>query len=345
MRRRHKRNRNEDGTVLISTLLVLSLMSAVALGLIATLRQSTQKAQVLAETAQADLYTQGAEDFARAQIVRLTDLDGPALNDQLRSASPILLPFENGSIAVSLRDGTHCLRLSALVTEAGMANDNEVGFLTGLLTALDVPPGQAARLSATIADWVDADMQAKPGGAEDGTYLFRDRPHRTANVPLSSVAELRAIDGMTEEIFQAMRPHICIGASGRQTDFNIDTARPDHLPVLAALLGGGRDGLVLAEEVLLSRPDGGFGSDEALQASPLFQDSERFEDASGKDRIKIKTDRIEIEALITFGQIERARVYGFDGIEDRAVKLTYRDWGRSAFRPAPVDPQTQETGQ
>ena len=56
------------------------------------------------------------------------------------------------------------------------------------------------------------------------------------------------------------------------------------------------------------------------------------------DRIDISalgfvTDRVEIEALITFGQIERARMFGFDGVDKGDVKLTYRDWGRAAFRP------------
>ena len=316
----------DDGTVLLSTLLMLSLMSAVALGLLATLRLSVAKAQQLGDTAQADLYAQGAESFAAVQLEPLAALDGPARNAALLQAEPVVLPFEGGSITAVIRDGTHCLRLSAL---AGDGVDTAQMRLRNLLGVLGLPPGEASGLAATAADWVDEDTATRPGGAEDGTYLFRELPHRTANTALSSVAELRALDGMTEATFQTLRPHVCIGRAGTATRFNVDTMDATHLPVLQALIAGENVPPSLARDILERRPASGYGAAETL-GSVLGEDALQGADLSA---LAFAPDRVEVEAVVRFGTVERARLFGFEGLDGGPVELTYRDWGRASFRP------------
>jgi len=64
-----------------------------------------------------------------------------------------------------------------------------------------------------LTDWIDRDTRLGANGAEDGTYLRREPPHRTANTALASVMELRGLEGMTEELYQSIRPYLCAAPS------------------------------------------------------------------------------------------------------------------------------------
>lgn len=315
--------------MLLSTLLVLSLMSAVALALLATVRSSVTRSATLDAQAQADLYTHGAREFAQVQIERVAGLDGPTLNDQLQSLEPILLPFDGGAIALQVSDGTQCFRLSALSDSAGMGSDTARLRFAALMEAVGVDPATAGRIAANSVDWVDRDSQPTQGGAEDGTYMARTPPHRTANVPMVSVTELRAVDGMSEPLFQQLLPHLCIGTTGRATQFNIDTAEPFHAPVLSALLGGGIEANRIAQALIENRPSGGYGSSEALMAAPAWQDF----DTSGVqlDDIVFAPTRLVVETRVRLGSVERAQLLAYEGLDSGQPSLTYRAWGLDEF--------------
>jgi len=321
--------RPDDGTVLLSTLLVLSLMSAVALALLTTLRTSVTRSATLDAQAQVDLYAQGARDFAVSQIESAAQVEPALLNARLISPEPIILPFENGSMTLAISDGTHCFRLSALSDTAGLGSDSARLQFEALMAALGIDPGAATRVAAGSVDWVDADSQTLPGGAEDGTYMSRPQPHRTANVPMVSVSELRAVDGMDEVLFQRLLPHLCIGETGAPTHFNIETASAVHAPVLATILGGGRDAERVALELIESRPSGGYGSNEALLAAPALQDFEN--PAAQLGDIVFGPQRIVVEAIIRFGPVQRAQLLAYEGLDSGRPKLTYRAWGSGEF--------------
>lgn len=71
-----------------------------------------------------------------------------------------------------------------------------------LLTGLQINTDFAARL----VDWIDSDIQASfPGGAEDSFYLAEQPPHRTPNMPLTSVSELLAM-GMDRASYDKLAP-------------------------------------------------------------------------------------------------------------------------------------------
>jgi general secretion pathway protein K len=327
----------EDGTVLLSTLLVMSLMSVVALTLLATVRTSVLRTGDLAARAQADLYAQGAEDFVQSQLDSVAGLDGAVLNAQLISGEPIVLPFDNGSITMVVSDGSHCFRLSALSSSAGLGSDIAQTQFSSLMQAVGVDAGRADRIAASAVDWVDTDSQTRPGGAEDGTYLSRQArpnsqdvgPHRTANVPMSAVTELRAIDDMDERLFRLLLPHLCIGTTGTQTQFNIDTADARHAPVLTAILGGGPSAEQVALDLIAARPERGYGSQEALLAQPALQDYENA--AAQLSNIVFEPVRIVAETIIRFGSIEQMQLLAYEGLDSGQPSLSYQAWGVDEF--------------
>ena len=321
--------RHEEGTVLLSTLLVLSLMSAVALALLATLQSSITHAGTVNARAQVALYAQGAQEFSQAQIQQLAGMESTQLNQFLSQAEPYVLPFDNGSISLRVSDGTQCFRLSALSDSTGQGQDSERMRFEALLVLLGVDQGQASRIAAAALDWVDRDSQLSPGGAEDGTYLSRALPHRTANVPMQSVTELRAVEGMTEDLFQQLLPYLCIGETGTPTQFNIDGAQEIDAPVLAALLGGEPEAEAIARELIGARPDGGYGSTENLLLAPALDGFEH--PAFRAEDIVFEPQRIVIEAIIAYGDVEQAQLLAFEGLDSQRPLLAYRAWGFDEF--------------
>lgn len=343
--------RKDEGTVLLSTLLALSLMSAVTLGLLAALRGTVSTAQRLQDAAQADLYASGARDFALAQAARLASLDGPTRNAAVLGLQPIVLPFEGGAITAAVRDGTHCLRLSGLVGEGGTRDDAEVRRFAALLEGTGLGPTEAQAIAGAAADYADANSERGPDGAEDGVYLYRDPPHRTANTAFSSIWELRAVDGVTEDIFRAVRPFLCIGAPGEGSAFNIDTADARHLPVLAAVLAHEYERpRMAAQQLLEARPATGYGdAAAALAVLGVTPDRPPVAAAGGGDDgatagpsldgIAFSTDTLEVDALISFGSAERARSFRIAlGEGGEAPQLVHRDFGRNALRPELTTP-------
>ena len=321
----------DEGTVLLSTLLVMSLMSAVTLALLITLNSAVRKTGTHNALSQLTLYSDGAKDFTQAQIAQFGNILPNQMMD-IERAGPIVLPFENGSIRIQLTDGSHCLRLSGLVTENGDANESNVRRFQALLDHLGLDTGQAVRLSDRIVDWMDRDENRRSKGAEDGPYLSRNTPHRTANTVMQSISELRAIDSMTEALYQRLRPHVCLGETGASGGFNINMAGPENLPVLAALLGAEPAALTVAERLISERPGGGYTA-TSYDNSPAFEGIDLPDrPQSGSDLIVFEPQRLLAEVIVQYGPLERVRVFAFEGL-DGSPRLTYEDWGWASLQP------------
>jgi type II secretory pathway component PulK len=146
---------------------------------------------------------------------------------------------------------------------------------------------------------------------------------------MSAVTELRAIDDMDERLFRLLLPHLCIGTTGTQTQFNIDTADARHAPVLAATLGGGPQAEQVALDLIAARPERGYGSQEALLAQPALQDYENA--AAQLNNIVFEPVRIVAETIIRFGSIEQMQLLAYEGLDSGQPSLSYRAWGVDEF--------------
>lgn len=96
-----------------------------------------------------------------------------------------------------------------------------------------VSQSQAIAITEAISDYIDADDQRRLEGAEDEAYRNTNPNYRTANQPLASVSELRAVAGVTPEIYAALAPLVTVWpATG--APLNILTASPQLLRTLNA---------------------------------------------------------------------------------------------------------------
>ena len=112
--------------------------------------------------------------------------------------------------------------------------------------------GLDPRFAAIAADWVDSNQEAGfPDGAEDAIYTGFVPTYRTPNVPITSASELAALEGMDNESYELLRPHI-VALPGR-TGINVNTATPAVLQSLDENLSASD-----VEGLIAERENGGF---------------------------------------------------------------------------------------
>lgn len=259
------------GTALISALAVVAAMAAVAVELTGDLRVSIARSGNMAARDTAYWYAQGARDYAEALISRHLSEDDRAFRpDAPWLTGPIVFPVDGGRLETRLRDANNCFNLNALVQPADAEAERHAGErFRGLLTALGLPTGEAERIAAQTADWIDADASPRAGGAEDSTYLGLAAPYRAANAPMVEIEEMRALAAMTPEMFAVIAPHVCALPETELLPLNLNTLRLQDAPQLAGLFEG-RLSLSQAEAVLLRRPSGGYGDISAFWNDPVI---------------------------------------------------------------------------
>ena len=300
----------ERGTVLLTTLLIMAVMATVAVAIMDDIRFAVKRTINVGDYAQADWYVKGAEDFAESYIsTQLSALEPIAKNTLFQEPQTFAFPFDGGLMILDVRDGTDCFALGSLVTETGTADATGGRQFTNLLIALGWPDNDARSLTGVLTDWIDTDTQRGANGAEDGTYLRREPPHRTSNTALASVMELRSLEGMTEELYQSIRPYLCARGSGEQTRLNIETAESIDAFLLSAILGG-PDHYQTALQIIAERPQGGFGNLEMLQATPALQDFTGNEPAY--DQIVFEPNFLWIEVRVDYLNASRLVTYEYD---------------------------------
>ena len=221
--------RNDEGAVLLTTLLIVSLMASLAVAILEVTRVGARRAIVTDASAQARHYLDGAETYALGYLSeQLATAETSALNLLMLDWQDVTFPIDGGTITLSLSDGTNCFSPSDAL--GGGAER-----LLRLFVYRGVPEFEAVPLVARLKDWQDEDQSLTPGGAEDGSYLGLSKPYRTAGSPMTSVTELRAVQGLTPEIFEAVAPYMCTRAA--DGPINVNTLRPEDAPILAAQQG------------------------------------------------------------------------------------------------------------
>jgi general secretion pathway protein K len=229
--------RRQRGAALVVALLVFALCTALIVAMKGEFDRFYQRAANVMQAEQAYAYLRGAEDLAAMAL--LIDYDADRGNEQPRDdlneiwAQPTT-PYpldEGGWLVGSLEDLQGRFNLNSLVGRPPEGRGKprftaaQAQFIR-LLQALGEPAvsqQEAILITESIADWLDQDATPTANGAEDDYYFSRNPAHRTANRPMASVSELRAVAYMTPEIYRAVRPWVAVWPQSSAT-LNIHTA-------------------------------------------------------------------------------------------------------------------------
>ncbi|KPQ01618.1 MAG: T2aSS secretion system protein GspK [Marinobacter sp. HL-58] len=207
----HSPINRQGGVALIMVLLAMALVVMLATGM--TQQQSVRvfRASHYLAQQQGQSVALGAEAFARQILIRDFEEDkenGVMVDssDEFWAQNAAILPLDDNGVAeVQIDDLGGRINLNDLVRGTGQVDPVVRDRITRLLQVLEIT---TVNVDALI-DWIDADDETVSAyGAEDGQYLMEDPAYRAGNQPFVSVSELRLIDGMTEEAYQALRPHV-----------------------------------------------------------------------------------------------------------------------------------------
>ncbi|HEV2817324.1 MAG TPA: type II secretion system minor pseudopilin GspK [Allosphingosinicella sp.] len=257
--------RGEEGAALLAVLLLVAVTGAIAAAAMEGLRLSRAVAANAAALDQARAFADGVEQIALltlddriAESPERTTLDG-GWNGAVRR-----VPLPGGALAEArLRDGGNCFNLNSVVEgmpqTALVRRAAGVAQFAGLMTLLGTPESDARRIAEAAADWADSDSAPGPAGAEDEAYAAGPSPYRTGNTLFADPGELRAVAGMSPEIYARLRPWLCALPVSDLSPLNLNTLTPAQAPLLA-MLAPGQLSVAQARRVIAARPAGGWAN-------------------------------------------------------------------------------------
>ena len=334
-----KHFKNERGTVLLTTLLIMTIMAAITVALMEDIQLSVKRTINVQAYSQADWQADGAEDFVTAYLKNdFKDLPPIAKSALLQAKEPLILPTPDGAITLTLKDASQCFNLNAVATEEGGRNEEPISEFIRLAELLGLPQNQSVSLANSLLDWQDKDQQQSSNGAEDGTYLRKNPPYRTADTSLRSPDEMRAIHGMDEDLWELFEPFVCTGEAGLTPEVNVNAMSGERIIILAAAFyqnASASEAVTVAQSILQNRPRAGFSSKDQIKAAIEAAGLEGVSDS----RLGVDVKSVFVEVVTQVGPAERARTYRYDNVDDDP-KLTYRGWGRESFRPE-IETQTE----
>lgn len=321
--------RRNRGAALLSVLLLVAVMAVIAAIMLERLNLATRLAANSQAMAQARLYALSAENIVASRLGALVAIDRNRTVDPggvLDRETP--LPLARGTVTVTVVDRGNCFNVNSLVSGKGertRLNVSALNQLRRLMDSLQVPQDSAFIISDSIADWVDSDQSPQVNGAEDDFYLSSAVPYRTPGRRIVDISELRAVRGMSEPIYQRLRPWLCALPGGENAVINLNTLRPDQARLVAALTPG----TLSTEQVralIETRPASGWGTLEraigplAAQGAPLGPAQLRQLGVASRwfeARLVVHVDSVRLEERVMIdARLEPARIVA-------------RSWGES----------------
>jgi general secretion pathway protein K len=274
--------KRQQGMALIIALLIVAMATLVATTLTFEFSLDQRRSQSLLLTLQSRQLALGAETYAR-EVLRddLENSNTDHLGEEWAMQMPPL-PADEFLVQGVLEDMQGRFNLNNLVDSKGETDPVALAQFQRLLIALELDP----RLAGITADWIDPDTQAGfPDGAEDDFYTGSEIPYRTPNTYITTVTELQAIQGMTEEAFRKLMPYITALPPG--TQLNVNTAPPAVLQSLSE----GID-IIQAETLVAEAAEEGFAD---LQAFATIVDADVL------PTLTLSSDYFRLTVRVTIG--------------------------------------------
>jgi general secretion pathway protein K len=217
---------SERGVALVAVTMAVAVLSVVAVSLAITATTGEHLASNALAVVQAEALARSGVAGARAALVDASRVDVP---DTLRA--PWLRPLApqamgNGVVRIEVEDEARRLDPNAM-PEA----------LPRLFARVGLDPS----IVDAMLDWIDADDDARPHGAERRWYAGRTPPRVPANRPLRTVGELLLVRGFDRPALERVRALLTVAG---EDGVNPNTASPDVL--FATWPDPGRVGTLLA---------------------------------------------------------------------------------------------------
>jgi general secretion pathway protein K len=197
---------NRRGVALITVLLIISILIAVAVELNRSSRAEIYEAANISDGIKLT-YIAKSGFYAGAALLVNSQSNYVSLRDEWAHAEVMSLKsqtlFPDGYFVVNMEDEAGKIPLHKLAS----GNEYNMDIREILLRLLTLPEfgldqSKAGDIADAIKDWIDTDEEiTPPGGAETSYYATLNPPYATKNLPLDCIEELLMIKGITKELF------------------------------------------------------------------------------------------------------------------------------------------------
>jgi general secretion pathway protein K len=321
-------DRSERGAALLTVLMLVAIIAVLAGAALEKLRLSTRLAGNAAAGEQVRAYAYAAETMAVTRIGSMLGANPKRVTLAGGwSDRPFGLPLPGGGFATArVRDGGNCFNLNGLVmrNSAGVyvTQGEQRPVFVRLMRLLQVPVQVAEQIASSTTDWIDTDQDQQAMGAEDGAYLGRDPSYRTAGTLMSDVSELRAVAGMTPDIYATVRPWLCTLPVARPAPINVNTLLPEQAPLFAMLLPDTLS-VEAARQLILKRPPQGYGDTTEFFKGAALQGATNA-GAEGQTAVVSKWFALDIDVTLGATQLQERALIDATRLPARLVS---RQWG------------------
>lgn len=320
---------SERGAALLTVLLLVSVMAVLSASALERLRISTRLAANAGAIDQARAFAIAAEEIALARITTLADADPvrtPMTGWQGRETN---LPLPGGAAVAVVRDGGNCFNLNSVVTgQIGQSLTSRpagIAQFAALMQILGIGQSDALRVAASLSDWIDGDQLEQAGGAEDGAYADGETPYLTGGTLVADPSELRAVAGVTPELYDAVRPWVCALPVTDLSPINVNTLSPEQAPLLAMLLPA-KLTPEAARAILSRRPAGGYDSAYVFWRAAAEQGITGAE-AEAQTGVKTRWFALRLNVRMGDSEIEETALIDAGILPARLVR---RSWGEGS---------------
>lgn len=290
----------ETGMALLTVLLLVAVMGTLTAAALETINRSVRMAGNGRTAMQARYHALGAEALALLRVEALLAAAGNTLTlaGGWHGRTFTLNTGDGGSVRARITDGGNCFNLNS-VGDGGNATSlkmrpHGVRQFTTLMLTLGIDDGHARRAAHALADWVDADGTPLPLGGEDAVYARAPTAYRPSNTLLAETSELRAVAGITREIYDVIRPWVCALPTTDMSPININTLVPSQAPLLAMVLPG-RLTIDAARGILAARPAAGWNSLGDFWSQPALAQLKPTTEELEQPRLTTRYFNLEIE--------------------------------------------------
>lgn len=299
--------RNSEGAILITVMLTMAIMAAVAVSILDNIGLSVRMTRNSTSYNQARWYALATEPWALENIKkskRQIEIESDIVPSVFQNTH---VSIESAEIRGRLGPLANCFNLNSLVepdaSGALVLHVPSALQFQRLLIALEISEGTATQLTASLVDWIDSDSELQLNGAEDYDYSGLKFPHRTGNVFLAHKSELRAIKGFTRETYETIEPLVCALPTNVPNAINLNVLTESQHPLLAMVYGT-HTAATVTEAILFARPKGGFIDIQGALSLPVVANAEDGAEAKGLLSIKSKYFQLQTEVELENSYVE-----------------------------------------
>jgi len=297
-------SKHQTGAALILAMLIVALVSAVAVAMGGDYQLQLRRASNHQLLSQARHYLLGGEQLAmlalKTDAEQDSDLDG--LTDiWAQQAQPY--PVDGGWLYGRVTDLQGRFNINSLLVGLSLDGQQPVPYtdaqrrFVNLLRSFEQLPlsrPEAIEMTEAVIDWLDNNQDPTGfGGKEDSYYVRENVTYRVADAPMVSPSELRAVGGMSDELWQLLQPHVSVWPMDAKA-LNINTLSAH---VLASLNPGEQP---LEMEVAQAWV-------EELQAQPIddltiFIQDARWASPLAQEGLALKSEYFRYDGQVSLGE-------------------------------------------